>query len=200
VVATISKEEISAYPVAQFGGEIILVDNETDAADAVSYLSEFDAVGFDTETRPSFKKGKSHKVALMQLATEERCYLFRLNIIGITDSLTGLLTNPDIKKIGLSLKDDFSVIRRSSPILPEGFVELQTFVKQFGIEEMGLQRIYAILFNERISKRQRLTNWEAKELSESQQHYAALDAWACLRIYSKLVSLEKQQNNEHEQI
>lgn len=191
MVATISKEEISAYPAAQFNGEIVLVNNEDDALNAISYLSEFDVIGFDTETRPSFKKGKSHKVALMQLATEEKCFLFRLNLIGIPDSLMRLLTNPDIKKVGLSLKDDFSVIRRSNAILPEGFIELQTFVKQFGIEETGLQRIYAILFHERISKRQRLTNWEAAVLSESQQHYAALDAWACLVIYKKLINLEK---------
>lgn len=190
MVNTISKEEISTYPTAQFNGEIILINTEKEALKAISYLSKFDIIGFDTETRPSFKKGKSHKIALMQLATEEKCFLFRLNLIGIPDSLMHLLTNPDIKKVGLSLKDDFSVIRRSNSILPEGFIELQTYVKQFGIEETGLQRIYAILFHERISKRQRLTNWEANILSEPQQHYAALDAWACLRIYKKLIKLE----------
>lgn len=190
MVNTISKEEISTYPTAQFDGEIVLVNTEDEALNAISYLLTFDVIGFDTETRPSFKKGKSHKVALMQLATEEKCFLFRINLIGIPDSLMNLLTNPEIKKVGLSLKDDFSVIRRSNSILPEGFIELQTYVKQFGIEETGLQRIYAILFQERISKRQRLTNWEANVLSEPQQHYAALDAWACLRIYKKLIKLE----------
>lgn len=183
-------------PIAQFKGNIVLVNTQEDANKAVQQLTCSDVIGFDTETRPSFKKGKSHKIALMQLATEDTCFLFRLNKIGIPDSLVELLTNDNIKKIGLSLKDDFSVIRRSIPILPKGFIELQTFVKKYGIEDSGLQRIYAILFDEKISKRQRLTNWEAQNLTESQQHYAALDAWACLRIYNKLIKLDEIQKDQ----
>lgn len=182
-------------PVAQFKGNIVLVNTPEDAEQAVAKLSSSSVIGFDTETRPSFKKGKSHKIALMQLAIDNTVFLFRLNLIGIPDSLIDLLINDKIKKIGLSLKDDFSVIRRSTPIHPEGFIELQTFVKKYGIEDTGLQRIYAILFNEKISKRQRLSNWEAKSLTESQQHYAALDAWACLKIYNELINLDEIQKD-----
>jgi len=189
VVKTISKEEIAKLPIAKFEGEIIVVNNNEEVEKAVSYLSGFSILGFDTETRPSFKKGKSHKIALIQLAIQEACYLFRLNNIGFPNCLLELLSNSDIKKIGLSLKDDFSAIRKRNEFTPEGFIELQSFTKKFGIEETGLQRIYAILFNEKISKRQRLTNWEAQTLTESQQMYAALDAWACLRIYNKLIKI-----------
>ena len=125
----------------------------------------------------------------MQLSTNDTCFLFRLNLIGIPECLIRLLIASDITKIGLSLKDDFAAIRKRIQLEPKGFIELQSFVKKFGIEDNGLQRIYAILFGERISKGQRLSNWEADILTEAQQKYAALDAWACLQIYNKLVRL-----------
>ena len=143
-------------------------------------------VGFDTETRPAFKKGQKHKVALMQISTVDRCYLFRLNKIGMSEELKAFLENPDVLKIGLSVHDDFTVLRRSSELDPKGFVDLQDMVKNFEITDISLQKIYAIIFGERISKSQRLTNWEADSLSEAQQAYAALDAWACLKIYNYL--------------
>lgn len=194
MVSTITKEEIAELPLARFEGQIIVVNTEEDAEKAVSYLSGFDVIGFDTETRPSFKKGKSHKIALMQLTTKDMCFLFRLNLIGFPACLKKILSDPSIKKIGLSIKDDFSVIRRSVDINPESFIELQKMTNDFGIEENGLQRIYAILFREKISKRQRLTNWEAETLSDSQQMYAALDAWACLKIYNRLLDISSADN------
>jgi len=189
VVNTISKEQISGLPIAKFEGRIIIVQTEKDAKKAVDYLLTFDRVGFDTETRPSFKKGKSHKIALMQLSTDDTCFLFRLNVIGFPECLLQFLSNPSVKKIGLSLKDDFSAIHKRSELEPQGFVELQSYVKNFGIEDIGLQRIYAIVFGEKISKRQRLTNWETEILSDAQKMYAALDAWSCLRIYDELNKL-----------
>ncbi|MDL2215019.1 3'-5' exonuclease domain-containing protein 2, partial [Dysgonomonas sp. OttesenSCG-928-M03] len=153
------------------------------------YLEKFDTIGFDTETRPSFTKGQTRKIALMQLSTEDTCFLFRLNLIDIPESLIHILVNPKVRKIGLSLKDDFSAIRKRMQLVPENFIELQSYVKKFGIEDNGLQRIYAILFGEKISKGQRLSNWEADILTEAQQKYAALDAWACLQIYNKLARL-----------
>nr|WP_221411523.1 3'-5' exonuclease [Dysgonomonas sp. 216] len=173
-------------PIAQFAGRIIVVQTEKEADEAIKYLETFKRVGFDTETRPSFKKGKSHKIALMQISVDDTCFLFRLNMIGFPDSLSKFLDNPDILKIGLSLKDDFSAIRKRTSLEPQGFVELQSHVKDFGIEDASLQRIYAIIFNEKISKRQRLTNWENDVLTDAQKMYAALDAWACLRIYDEL--------------
>ncbi|GAB6012556.1 3'-5' exonuclease [Viscerimonas tarda] len=186
MVRTISKDQIINLPLACFKGRIVLVQTESELEKAVSYLSKCDKIGFDTETRPAFQKGRSHKIALMQLATEDTCFLLRLNVLGFPALLLNFLMNPKVKKIGLSLKDDFSIIRRSTTFNPQGFIDLQVYVKDFGIEDISLQRIYAILFGERISKNQRLTNWEAELLTEGQQMYAALDAWACLKIYNEL--------------
>lgn len=189
MVNSISKDQISLLPTAVFPGRIIVVQTEKDVEKATSYLKGQSLIGFDTETRPTFTKGVQRIIALMQLSTEDTCFLFRLNYIDIPESLVQILENTEIKKIGLSLKDDFSAIRKRMPLELRNFIELQSFVKQFGIEDNSLQRIYAILFGEKISKGQRLSNWEADVLSEAQQKYAALDAWACLRIYKKLNSL-----------
>lgn len=185
-IHTITKEEINKLEVEEFKGQIITIDDKDDADRAVNYLLGFRNVGFDTETRPSFKKGQRFKVALMQVSTHDTCFLFRLNKIGMPESLEKLLKSKETTKIGLSLHDDFNAIHKRSDIEPENFVDLQKFVKDYGIEEAGLQKIYAILFGKKISKSQRLTNWEAERLSEGQKKYAALDAWACLRIYNFL--------------
>lgn len=189
MVTKISKEQVAELETAVFPGRIIVIQSESEAEKAVSYLEKFELIGFDTETRPSFTKGVVRKIALMQLSTNDTCFLFRLNLIGIPECLIRLLIASDITKIGLSLKDDFAAIRKRIQLEPKEFIELQSFVKKFGIEDNGLQRIYAILFGERISKGQRLSNWEADILTEAQQKYAALDAWACLQIYNKLVRL-----------
>ncbi|MDH6312160.1 ribonuclease D [Parabacteroides sp. PFB2-10] len=186
---TISKDEIAALEVEEFSGRIILITNESDCDKAVGYLQHFDMVGFDTETRPSFRKGQRYMISLMQISTEDACFLFRLNTIGIPPSLENFLKSEDILKIGLSLRDDFGAIRKRTTVTPMRFLDLQNYVGQFGIEEASLQKIYAILFGKKISKGQRLTNWDAEILTEPQQKYAALDAWACLKIYKKLNSV-----------
>lgn len=183
---TITKEEISHLPIEEFTGRIITINTEKDADKAVEYLMSFPIVGFDTETRPSFKKGKQYKISLMQISTDDTCFLFRLNYIDIPESLKQLLKSESLLKIGLSLRDDFKAIHKRTDIEPKGFLDLQQFVGQFGIEDASLQKIYAILFNKKISKGQRLSNWEADVLTESQKKYAALDAWACLKIYNLL--------------
>ncbi len=187
-VITIDKETVAELPVTAFEGVISVIDTESAAIEAVEHLSRQPIVGFDTETRPSFRKGQTHNAALMQLSTPDRCFLFRLNKIGLCSHLREFLENPDILKVGLSVHDDFTVLRRSNPITPQGFIELQDLVKKFDIADNSLQKIYAILFGQRISKAQRLSNWEADRLTPAQQAYAALDAWACLRIYNCLVS------------
>ncbi|MDH6341506.1 ribonuclease D [Parabacteroides sp. PFB2-12] len=186
---TISKDEIAALEIEEFTGRIILITNEKDCDKAVDYLQHFDMVGFDTETRPSFRKGQRYMISLMQISTEDACFLFRLNTIGIPKSLENFLKSEDILKIGLSLRDDFGAIRKRTAVTPMRFLDLQNYVGQFGIEEASLQKIYAILFGKKISKGQRLTNWDAEILTEPQQKYAALDAWACLKIYKKLNSV-----------
>ncbi|MDR2949590.1 MAG: 3'-5' exonuclease [Dysgonomonas sp.] len=191
MVNTITKAELSTFKQETFPGRIIVIQDDAEAEKACAYLNKFDAIGFDTETRPAFRKGVSHQIALMQLSTDDTCFLFRLNLIGLPDCLANILINPAIKKIGLSLKDDFSAIHKRKAIVPTNFVELQSFVKDYGIEDNGLQRIYGILFGKRISKGQRLSNWELEVLSDAQKMYAALDAWACLRIFNELKNKEK---------
>ncbi|MCM1451139.1 MAG: 3'-5' exonuclease domain-containing protein 2 [Clostridium sp.] len=185
---SIPKTEISSLPVETFRGDVKLIDKPEDVAPAVESLRQCKVIGFDTETRPSFKKNHANKVALMQLSTDSVCYLFRLNKIGFPQALQYLIESPDILKIGLSVHDDFSVMHRSSQFEPAGFIDLQHIVKQYHIADLSLQRIYAILFGKKISKQQRLTNWEAPSLTMPQQVYAATDAWACLRIYDCLTS------------
>lgn len=191
MVSTIDKDALAKLPIEVFGGNIIIVQKRSEVKAACEYLNKFDLLGFDSETRPSFKKGVTNKISLIQLSSEDTCMLFRLNKIGMPDCLTKILTNPEIRKIGLSVRDDFNAIRRRKSLIPANFLDLQVFVKQFGIDDSSLQRIYGILFGKKISKGQRLSNWDAENLSEAQKKYAALDAWACLRIYSKLNDIKK---------
>ena len=184
--SSITKETISTLKPETFKGRITVVQTLSKAEKAVKYLSKFPMIGFDTETRPSYKKGSYYSVSLIQLSTKNTCFLFRLNIIGFPQCLADLLSNPDIKKIGLSLRDDFAAINRRQKFTPNGFVDLQKIVPEYGITDISLQKIYALLFNKKISKNQRLTNWDADVLTAPQKKYAALDAWACLKIYNEL--------------
>lgn len=186
----ISKETIATLPVETFPGRIVVIDHEPQAAEAAEHLSHASIIGFDTETRPTFKKGQSNRVALMQLSTHDTCYLFRLNRIGFPTALKRLLEDERLLKVGISLKDDFCMLHRlrDGEFTPRNFVELQKLVKKFGIEDQSLQKIYGIVVGKKISKGQRLSNWEADHLTESQQLYAATDAWSCIRIYEILQS------------
>ena len=182
----IEKSTISTLPPCDITGEIIVIDRPEDVAAAVDDLKRCALIGFDTETRPSFRRGESNTISLLQLATEKRAYLFRLKKIGPNQLLKDLLESNDYLKVGLSVHDDFHSLNRWMPCRPNNFIELQRYVKAFGIEEMSLQKIYAIVFHKRISKRQQLSNWEAEELTPAQQQYAAIDAWACRNIYYEL--------------
>lgn len=184
----ITKEELNQLEVEKFERTIKVIDTIEEAEEACKALTQSEIIGFDTETKPAFRKGVSNKVALMQLSTEDICYLFRINKIGMPSCIVNLLANENVKKIGLSLKDDFHGLSKTYSFKPANFVELQNLVGEYDIEDQSLQKIYAILFNKRITKGQRLTNWEASELTEAQQMYAAIDAWACLRIYKKIMS------------
>ena len=189
---TINKAEIATLPIVQFPGRIFVIYTEADARKAVDYLNRHEIVGVDTETRPCFKKGQVHKVALLQISTEDTCFLFRLNKIGMPSFLQDFLTN-DILKIGLSLRDDFKMLRKRKDMQTEegNWIELQDYVVRFGIEDRSLQKIFANLFGMKISKGQRLSNWEADSLTEGQMRYAATDAWACVQIYNCLAEMER---------
>lgn len=183
---TIPKDILGKLPLAVYPGGIdavTVIDTPAKAKIALRALNKCSHIGFDTETRPSFQRGVVNKVALLQLSTGEHCYLFRLNRPGIFDIVKPLLENPDIIKVGLSVHDDYNALRRRGDINPAGFLDLQDYCRTFHIADISLQKIFAIVFGERISKSQRLTNWEADHLNDSQQIYAAIDAWACLKLY-----------------
>lgn len=190
VALSISKEELSELPTVVYPGEIIVINTAEEAKAALEVISGYSVIGFDTETKPSFKKGYTNKVALIQIATDDACYLFRINKFGLIDEIIDLFQNTNVLKVGLSLRDDYMVMHKSREFGHENFIDLQNFVRSYGISDSSLQKIYGIVFNGRISKGQRLSNWEAETLSPSQQMYAAIDAWACLKIYQSLVSEE----------
>lgn len=184
----ISKEQVSKLPTVTYGGAITVIDDPADVASAVQFLCSQPIVGFDTETKPNFRKGMTNRVSLIQVSTADRCFLFRLNKIGFPPELREFMECKDVVKVGLSLKDDFHVLHRIGEFEQANFIDLQNEVRRFGITDLSLQKIYAILFGARISKSQRLTNWEASTLTPQQMVYASIDAWACLRIYNLLVS------------
>lgn len=185
------KALIPDLPRVLFDGRIFVIQTEAEANKAVDYLRTSALLGFDTETRPSFKKGMLNKVALLQLSTEDTCFLFRLNTIGIPSSVVQLLQDEKVMKVGLSLHDDFVSLHRRTEFEPKAFLDLQDYVKEFGISDMSLQKLYANIFGQKITKGQRLTNWEADVLTEGQKMYAATDAWACVRIYRELEYLRR---------
>ncbi len=196
----ISKEEVNELPIVIFGGEVKVIDHDDKVSEAIQILRQHNMVGIDTETKPSFKKGLLHKVSLLQISTEDICFLFRLNKIVFPKELGDFLSDKSVKKIGLALKDDFNGLNKHLRFMPENIVDLQSIVKSYGILELGLQKIFAIVFNQKISKSQRLTNWESPELTEQQQRYAATDAWAALMIYKQLMQEKKLTKAEIELI
>lgn len=185
---SIPKTELPSLPAAAFKGKIVVVDDQSKVADAVKDLRGHSIIGFDTETKPTFKRGQSNNMALMQLSTRDTCYLFRLNKIGMDPEVLGILEDENILKIGTSVHDDFTGLRKVASCEPANFIDLQRYVKQYRIADNSLSRISAIIFGERISKNQQKTNWEAENLTPAQQSYAALDAFACIRIYEYLES------------
>ena len=177
----ISEEEIEELPNFTFDGEIIVIDHEDKIDAAVNDLSSYSHIGFDTETKPAFKKGVTHQV-----------YLFRLNKCGLSESLQDLLANENIMKIGVGIRDDIRGLRKLANFIPASFLDLQIFAKAFGIEEMSFSKLMSIIFKVKISKRQRTSNWEAPRLTPAQLHYAATDAWGALKMYKTLKSGNSQ--------
>lgn len=185
---SIEKQTVNQMPHVTFMGQIHVIDAISHVKSAVTALRSASIVGFDTETRPCFHRGERHNVALLQLATDDHAFLFRLNKTGIPTPLKQFLEDKSHIKVGLSTPDDFHQLTRCCDIHPAGFIELQELVTRYQITDMSLQKIYAILFQQKISKAQRLSNWEASQLTDAQQRYAAIDAWACLHIYRHLQS------------
>ena len=183
---TISNDEVAALPTAEFAGRIVVVDDESKIEAACRDLSSCTVVGFDTETRPSFKAGVTNKVSLLQLSTPETCYLFRLNRIRLDNRILKILTAKRIVKVGADVAGDMRSLHVLRSFREQGFVDLQQLAAGSGIEEKSLRKLAAITLGLRVSKAQRLSNWEAATLTPQQMMYAAVDAWICIEILRRL--------------
>lgn len=168
----------------------MLIKTASDAIIAASKLQSESILGFDTETRPSFKKGESYDVSLLQLTGTDCTYLFRLNFFEMPDEIIKILSSPDIIKAGVAIRDDIKGLQKLKPFKANGFIELADYVKEFGIEQFGLRSIAAITLDIRISKSAKLTNWENPKLRPEQLKYAATDSWVGREIYLKLKEAE----------
>ena len=184
--AHIDKAVIPTLPVAFFEGEVIVVDRPEMVAEAAAYLRQHNVLGVDTEARPSFKRGVHYPTALVQISTLQRCYLFRLTHVGMPVEIAQIFADPNICKVGLAFKDDINGLRRRRDFKPSNCIDLQAIVCKYGIMDLGLQKIFAIIFGKKISKAQQLTNWENSHLTPEQARYASTDAWATLSIYLAL--------------
>lgn len=183
----ISNDELAELPLSSFGGVIHVIEQPENIDSAVEYLSRQTILGFDTETRPAFKKGQTYPVSLLQLSTSDKAFLFRINKIGLPEGLIKILASPKILKMGVAIRDDIKILQRIVPFKPGGFIELQEMVKNYGIENFSLKKLSAIVLGFRISKSARLTNWDAPELTEQQLIYGATDAWVSCEIYKQLL-------------
>lgn len=183
----ISNEQTALLPAVEFRGEIRIVEHERDIAAACKTLAEQPVIGFDTETRPSFRPGVTFRVSLLQLSTPTVCYLFRLNKIPLAKPILQLLEDRRVLKIGADVAGDLRSLRQIRHFRDGGFVDLQGIAPEWGIGEKSLRKLSAIVLGQRVSKAQRLSNWEATTLTDKQQLYAATDAWVCTRIYEKLL-------------
>lgn len=190
-IHAILDKDLENYPQKNFEGSIEIIDNLDDAAKAIAYLSQCKQLGFDTETRPSFTKGRVNTVALLQLCDNERAFLFRIQKIGVSLELAELFANPKIAKVGVAIHDDLLALQKVRKFTPQKCIDLQTVAKKVGIENFGLKKLTPIMLGFRISKKQQLTNWEQAELTPAQQNYAATDAWVCLKIYERLIALKR---------
>lgn len=179
----ITKTEINELPMQQYDGPIHLCNTADEAEAAAQKLLQEKLLGFDTETRPAFRKGESYDPSLLQLATESEVYLFQIQQCELTPSLLQVLASPDIIKAGVAIDRDVSELKEMAYFEPAGFVELATSAKEARIKNLGLRGLTAILFGFRISKKEQVSNWARKELTESQQTYAATDAWLGRKIY-----------------
>ena len=196
----ISKDLLQWFPIAAFEGEVIVIDKPEQVKEAVAYLRSQKIVGVDTEARPSFKRGVHYPTALVQIASHERCYLFRLTHIGMPQELADFFADPEICKVGLAFKDDINGLRRRRNFTPANCVDIQKMVVQYGILDLGLQKLFAICFEKKISKTQQLTNWENSHLTPEQARYASTDAWATLLIYEDLLKHEPLSQQEVESL
>ena len=184
----ISKAEINELPLIAWEGEIQILESPEEMEAAASILANESHLGFDTETRPSFKKGDYYPPALIQLATEHCVYLFRISETETFDPLLPILESPDILKTGVAIKDDVKELRAMEDFTPNGFVEIADITVKLGYENRGLRALAGLLLQGRISKAAQVTNWARPKLDNKQVRYAATDAWISREIYRQAVA------------
>ncbi|MDR1681367.1 MAG: 3'-5' exonuclease domain-containing protein 2 [Prevotellaceae bacterium] len=181
-------EAATELPVVAFGGEIIVVNSQQQVKEAASYLAAQPMLGFDTETKPRFVSGErnNNNVALLQLTTDERAYLFRLNKIGLPKRIADLLASKKIFKVGAAIHEDMRQLQAAYFFRPAGFVDIQRVAPCYGLAEKGVKKLAARILQIHISKNQQLSNWENPLLTRPQCLYAATDAWVCREIFLAL--------------
>lgn len=190
----ISNEEVQNLPLFTYDRDFVIVDSIESYRQIIPELFLDKILGFDTETKPSFKKGVANQksVALLQLSNASKTFLFRLNKFELQKEVIMLLSDPSFIKVGVSIRDDIKSLRKLHNFEPGGFIELQDLVKEYGLEVFSLKKIAAVTLGLRISKAQQLSNWEADELNEKQVKYAATDSWISREIYLKLLNSNKK--------
>ncbi|MBL7857906.1 MAG: 3'-5' exonuclease domain-containing protein 2 [Cyclobacteriaceae bacterium] len=191
---TISHEEINVLPLRAFDGKITVVTEENQLIKAVNDLQKYDVIGFDTETRPAFKKGQFYNVSLLQLAIPKKVYLIRVSHTGVTDPLIELFQNHNIIKTGVGIRDDIKALQKLNKFSAQGFEDLATLAKQVGLQVESVKKLTALILGFRISKSAQTSNWEAPALTEKQLEYAATDAWVCWELYQRLSAVKKIEN------
>lgn len=183
----VTPEQVNDLPLTSYGGKIVVVTDPRKVPEAIDEIIQHDVVGFDTETRPTFKKGQFYHVSLIQIGIPGKVFLFRINQTGLSDYITGFLSNENILKLGVGLHDDVIALQKLKQFESAGFVELHNYVASMGVRNTGLRKLAAIILSIRISKSQQTSNWDNSRLTENQLRYAATDAWVCLEMYNKLV-------------
>lgn len=188
---SITNEQISDMPLITFEGKIHLIETEEATLAAVKKLKKEKYLGFDTETRPVFKKGVSYPVALLQLSTDNNAYLFRINKTPLSLEILSILSDKNIKKAGVAIHDDIVALQKILDFTPAAFVEIAEVAKQRGFKKLGLRNLCAAILDKRMSKKAKLSNWEANVFTEAQLKYAATDAWIGLLLYHAFASSNK---------
>ena len=187
-VNRISREYINSLPAVRFEGKVVLVDRPEQEEMVIRQLREETCVGFDTESRPAFKKGVSYPISLVQLATHDAAYLFQLKKTGFSEAMMDFLADEHIKKIGIGVKADIVKLQELKDFAPGGFIDLSKIAKEKGIIQIGARALTARYLGRRLVKTAQKTNWALSKLSKKQQVYAASDAWVCLQVYPHLVA------------
>jgi len=185
----ITAEELTALPLKAFDGKVQVVTDQANFSKVLKEIEKHNVVGFDTETRPSFVKGQSYKVALLQLAVPQKVFLIRMHHTGLTEEICSIFENPNIIKAGVAIRDDIKALEKIKRFQPAAFVELATMAKDAGLQVESVKKLTGLLLGFRISKSAQTSNWEAATLTEKQIEYAATDAWVCLQIYKRLSEL-----------